>query len=173
MKLDTITAHFDLSHADPYPLDKWNPELSGDIDIVVTKDGKWIHEGEEIKRKPLVKLFASLVKEEAGECFLVTPVEKWRICVEDRPLHVLSVTESDEGISAILSNGRSQKLTEDSGLRLADLDGVGVPVMTTEQGPQARFTRTAYYTLIECGELTDSGLVLYSDGHALNLPLIS
>ena len=72
------------------PVHLWKPTLSGDIDIVVDREGRWIHEGGEIKRPALVKLFASILVCEEGDYFLLTPVEKWRIRVEVAPLFVIA-----------------------------------------------------------------------------------
>lgn len=71
-----------------YPIHQWNPPLSGDIDIVIEADGTWLHEGSGFARKEIVQLFASLLKCEEGEYYLVTPVEKWRITVIDLPFVV-------------------------------------------------------------------------------------
>ena len=66
------------------PLDLWQPDLSGDIDIRIDREGRWYHEGDEIKRESLVQLFASILRrEEDGEYYLVTPAEKWHyVCPE-------------------------------------------------------------------------------------------
>ena len=65
---------------DAPPLHLWHPELSGDIDIHITSDGSWYHEGAKITREAIVRLFASILRrEEDGEYYLVTPGEKWRI----------------------------------------------------------------------------------------------
>ena len=39
---------------EPYPLDKWNPTNCGYVDIAIDRDGRWFHEGSEIKRAELV-----------------------------------------------------------------------------------------------------------------------
>ena len=49
------------------PVHLWNPELSGDMDLVIDREGRWIHEGGEIKRPALVKLFSSILKKEDVE----------------------------------------------------------------------------------------------------------
>ncbi len=49
---------------DSPPLERWNPPLSGDIDIQIARDGRWFHEGTEIRRAPLVSLFASILRRE-------------------------------------------------------------------------------------------------------------
>lgn len=60
------------------------------MDLVIRRDGSWVHEGSVFQRQPLVKLFASILKREGDDYFLVTPVEKWQITVEDAPLLVTS-----------------------------------------------------------------------------------
>ncbi|WP_322853379.1 DUF1285 domain-containing protein [Marinobacter sp. X15-166B] len=68
------------------PVDTWTPELSGDIDIRITRDGQWLYRGVPLKREAITRLFATILRrEEDGEYYLVTPVEKWRIQVEDAP----------------------------------------------------------------------------------------
>ncbi|MEE4108400.1 MAG: DUF1285 domain-containing protein [Halieaceae bacterium] len=72
---------------DPKTLASWEPDLSGDIDIVIHSDGSWSHGGSPIGREGLVRLFASLLRREADNAYyLVTPVEKWRIRVERHAL---------------------------------------------------------------------------------------
>lgn len=73
------------------PVDRWNPPLCGDMDLTICRNGAWVHEGREIERTPLIKLFSSVLKKEGEDYFLVTPVEKWRIVVEDAPFHVTAV----------------------------------------------------------------------------------
>ena len=67
------------------PVEKWNPPLSGDLDMRIARDGTWFYLGSPITRPGMVKLFSSILKREGDAFFLVTPVEKWRISVEDAP----------------------------------------------------------------------------------------
>lgn len=73
------------------PVDRWDPPCCGDMDLTICRNGDWVHEGRKIERQELVELFASILKREGEQYYLVTPVEKWRIVVEDAPLHVVSV----------------------------------------------------------------------------------
>ncbi|MBL4631027.1 MAG: DUF1285 domain-containing protein [Paraglaciecola sp.] len=77
------------------PVDKWNPEFCGDIDIQIKHDGTWFYMGTPIGRKALVKLFASVVKRENDDYFLVTPVEKIGIQVEDSPFIITQWHKED------------------------------------------------------------------------------
>lgn len=67
------------------PVELWDPPYCGEIDIQIKPDGRWFHDGSEMKRINLVKLFASVIKKEQEEYFLVTPVEKVKIIVDDAP----------------------------------------------------------------------------------------
>src|SRR5476649_1111116 len=67
------------------PVEKWNPPFCGDIDMRISSDGTWFYLKTPIGRPALVKLFASVIKREGDKYFLVTPVEKCGIVVDDAP----------------------------------------------------------------------------------------
>ena len=68
------------------PVELWNPPFCGDIDMRISTDGTWFYQKTPIGRPALVKLFASILKREGDKYFLVTPVEKVGVVVEDVPL---------------------------------------------------------------------------------------
>ncbi|MDP6951921.1 MAG: DUF1285 domain-containing protein, partial [Alphaproteobacteria bacterium] len=77
--------------------------LCGDIDIRIGRDGTWFYHGSPIGRKPLVRLFASVLRREAdGDYWLVTPVERARIRVDDAPFLAVAM--------AVHGSGRDQRL---------------------------------------------------------------
>lgn len=85
------------------PVEKWHPEYCGEMDMVIRRDGSWWHEGTQITRAPLVKLFSTVLrKDEDGETYLVTPVEKIQIKVECAAF--LAVRVNAQG------SGKSQRL---------------------------------------------------------------
>ncbi len=73
------------SRKGPPPVHLWNPPYCGEIGLRIAADGTWFYQGSPIGRLPLVKLFASVLKREEGRHYLVTPVEKIGIDVEDAP----------------------------------------------------------------------------------------
>lgn len=158
------------------PIDKWHPELSGDIDIVITADGRWIHEGGEIKRHKLVALFASILRrEQDGEYYLVTPVEKWRVTVEDLPLQIIDFEVSD------LPGGRriAVKTNVDEWLELGVAHPLKVitdkstqepkPTVEIKHGLEARVNRACFYKFVELAECLDGRLVLTAGGEDFEL----
>ena len=80
------------------PVESWNPPFCGDIDLRIARDGRWFHEGSPIGRIALVKLFASVLRRDAdGRHYLVTPVEKVGITVEDAPFLAVEMRREGEG----------------------------------------------------------------------------
>lgn len=69
------------------PVERWNPPYCGDIGLAIARDGTWSYRGSPIHRMALVRLFASVLRrDEDGRHYLVTPVEKVDVAVEDAPL---------------------------------------------------------------------------------------
>ena len=149
------------------PVEKWNPPLSGDMDMVIRKDGTWVHEGDPIKREKLVRLFASILKKEGGDYFLVTPVEKWRIQVEDRPLLVQLIDKHGDQLQLVTNGGDSLIVGDDHPLKASELDGVMVPEVRVRNNLWARFSRNAYYQISELAtEQSDGSFAIQSGGRA-------
>ena len=69
----------------PAPVHLWNPPFCGDLEIHIDANGRWFYRKSEIKRDRLIKLFANILKKENDKYFLVTPVEKVGITVDDVP----------------------------------------------------------------------------------------
>lgn len=75
------------------PVERWNPPYCGELDLVIKRDGTWFHEGTPIGRAKLVRLFSTVLRREEGRFFLVTPVEKLGIKVEDAPFLAVLMRE--------------------------------------------------------------------------------
>ena len=138
------------------PIEKWNPELSGEIDIRIARDGSWYHEGEPIQREAIVRLFSTILRrEDDGHYYLVTPVEKWRIQVEDTPLlaHTLEVEgEGQDQLLAVTTNvGEKVLIGAEHPLEVGvyDSDGSPRPVVHVRRGLEARLVTAAYYELAD------------------------
>jgi len=86
------------------PVEKWNPEFCGDLDMEIRADGTWFYMGTPIGRAPLVRLFSTVLrKDEDGKTYLVTPVEKVGIRVEDAPFVGVEMNVSAQGPDQILT----------------------------------------------------------------------
>lgn len=159
------------------PVEKWHPELSGDIDIVIQSDGQWFHEGGLIAREKLVILFSSIMRrEQDGEYYLLTPVEKWRIQVEDAPFIVTDFEVLDDGLE-------SQKIIFETNVEgkwlLSKVHGLAVrvdvktaepnPCLNLDRGLHAKLSRNIFYRLVDLAEQHQGELIVHSDGESFSL----
>jgi uncharacterized protein len=154
--LDELLARLSQAEQGPGgpPLDKWHPPLSGDIDIRIAADGRWYHEGDLIARAPLVKLFSSILRREGDDYFLVTPVEKWRIRVDDLPFVAHSVARIErDGVDHILFTtnvGDEVLLDRAHPLEVETLaGGEPRPSMHVRANLWARIDRPSFYQLVD------------------------
>ncbi len=153
------------------PLHLWHPDLSGDIDILIKRDGSWIHEGHPILRPELVRLFASIMRrEDDGDYYLVTPVEKWRLRVECLPLVVtdFEIESGESGkqvLTVALNTGQQVVVDDEHHLIMPELEEAeGIPAIALQHGLSALFNRAAWYRLAELCEESEQGPGIWSSG---------
>lgn len=153
-------------NVDSPPLHLWDPELSGEISIVITANGTWYHDGDPIVRESLVRLFASILRrEEDGEYYLVTPVEKWRLQVELHPLLVTDASIEEGFLVLTLNTGKQVQVGDEHPLFLESRQE-NVAGVELWHGLTALFSRSAWYRLVE---LADSDGMLRSGGYRFSL----
>ena len=86
------------------PVERWNPDFCGDLDMEIKADGTWFYMGTPIGRKQLVRLFSTVLrKDDDGKTYLVTPVEKVGIRVEDAPFIAVEMEVSGAGEAQVLT----------------------------------------------------------------------
>lgn len=151
------------------PVEKWHPALSGDIDIHIKADGSWWHEGAPFVRDKLVRLFASILKKEADEYFLVTPVEKWRIRVDDAPFvaQLMSVEGCglNQQIQMVTNVGDGLVVNAQHPLLMGvDVQGDWVPYVEVRAGLRAKVSRNVYYQLADIALENGGKAGVYSCG---------
>jgi len=139
------------------PVHLWNPPFCGDIDMRIASDGTWFYMGTPIGRPALVRLFSTILKREDGKHFLVTPVEKVGIRVDDAPfLAVEMLKEKDAGGPALrFRTNVDDWVPCDSAHRLrfeAAADGGLTPYLHVRAELWAKVTRAIYYDLVDMGE---------------------
>jgi uncharacterized protein len=137
------------------PVHLWNPPYCGDIGMRIAGDGTWFYAGSPIGRKPLVKLFASVLrKDEDGRTYLVTPVEKVLVTVEDAPFMAVEMTVEGAGRDQTLhlrSNTEDWATCgPDHPLRFGADPRTGgpKPYILMRGRLEALFTRALYYDLV-------------------------
>ena len=131
-------------------------ELSS-LDMRIARDGTWYYCGSPITRMPLVKLFSSVLRREPdGAYWLVTPVERGRVAVEDAPFIAVAVDREGEGhnqrlifrtnLDEIVTAGPDHPLRVETAA-----DGTPAPYIVVRPGLEARLARPVFYELVELG----------------------
>jgi hypothetical protein len=133
------------------PVAGWNPPFCGDSRMKIARDGQWFHDGTRIARPELVRLFAGLLKREGEDYFLVTPVEKLSIVVEDVPFLAVMVERRDAALVFTTNAGDAVTLDGGHPLRMEE----GVPYLLVRDGLEARVARNAWYHLVDMAVTRD------------------
>lgn len=162
------------------PIHLWNPGNVKDIDMEIRRDGTWYYQGTPIERVRLARLFSTVLRrEDDGEYYLVTPVEKCRIRVEDVPFFAVLMEASGEGRSQQLqfttSVGDDVCAGEAHPIRISvdDATGEPSPYVMVRDGLEALMSRSVYYQLADLlvEEVVDDSLAMgvWSDGAFFSL----
>ncbi|WP_121630379.1 DUF1285 domain-containing protein [Tropicibacter alexandrii] len=152
------------------PVHLWNPPFCGDLDMRIARDGTWFYLGTPIGRFELVKLFSSILKMEDGKYFLVTPVEKVGITVDDAPFVAVDFTASGEGTAQVLTFtthvGDETVAGPDNPIRVERDPETGEPspYVHVRAGLEALIDRKSFYRLVEIGAHHDGWFGLWSQG---------
>ncbi|SIO42126.1 hypothetical protein SAMN05444722_2033 [Rhodovulum sp. ES.010] len=139
------------------PVDSWDPPFCGDLDMRIARDGTWFYLGTPIGRAPLVRLFSTILKREGETYFLVTPVEKVGITVEDVPFVAVDFECSGEGAAQVLSFvtnvGDRVAAGPEHPIRVERDPETGEPspYVHVRGGLEARIDRKSFYRLVEIG----------------------
>ena len=141
----------------PPPVHLWDPEFCGDLDMRIARDGTWFYLGTPIGRMPLVKLFSSIIRKDGDDYFLVTPVEKVGITVDDAPFVAIDFD--------VTGSGKDQEITFTTQVDDTAIAGPGHPIRvkrdpeTDEPSPyvlirtnlEALIDRKSFYRLVDIG----------------------
>ena len=139
------------------PVHLWNPPFCGDLDMRIAGDGSWHYLGTPIGRPALVRLFSTILKREDGKYFLVTPVEKVGIRVDDAPFLAVEMVkeQGEEGWSLRFRTNVDDWVSCDSAHPLRfepSAEGGLTPYLHVRAGLWAKVTRALYYDLVDIGE---------------------
>jgi hypothetical protein len=140
------------------PVHLWDPPYCGEIDMRIASDGTWFYQKTPIGRPALVKLFASVLKREGDRYFLVTPVEKCGIIVEDAPFLAIGMKMETSPLGRVLrfvtNVGDEVPCGSDHPLRFEPETGTGglKPYLLVRRNLWAKVTRALFYDLVELGE---------------------
>jgi uncharacterized protein len=159
--LEGIAAGLPRENKGPPPVERWNPPFCGDIDMRIAADGTWFYQKTPIGRLALVKLFASVLKREGDKYFLVTPVEKVGIVVDDAPFLAVEMSASGDEVGRVLRfrTNVDDWITAgpDHALRFETQPETGglKPYLHVRRDLWAKVTRALFYDLVALGEERD------------------
>ena len=155
----------------PPPVHLWNPPFCGDIDMRIAQDGSWFYMNSPIGRKPLFKLFSSVLRrDEDGKFYLVTPVEKCGIRVDDAPFVALRMEVEGEGRAQHLrfETNVDDVVTVDAEhpMRVEDEEGTGglKPYVLVRDRLEALVSRALFYDLVARGCVEGDWFGVWSGG---------
>jgi uncharacterized protein len=160
--LESITGALGRSKGAP-PVELWNPPFCGDLDMRIAADGTWFYLKTPIGRPGLVKLFSSVLKREGEKYFLVTPVEKCGIHVDDAPFLAVELNVEETNAGRILNFRTNVDDWVACGpahaLRFEPEAGTGglKPYLHVRRDLWAKVTRALFFDLVELGEERDIG----------------
>lgn len=134
----------------PAPVHLWNPDFCGTLDMRIARDGTWFYLGTPIGRQPLVNLFSTILKREGNDYFLVTPVEKVGITVEDVPFIAVDFEQNGADIIFLTNTGDRVTLGPGHPLRIEyNAKSEPAPYLLVRTNLEARIDRKSFYRLAE------------------------
>lgn len=149
------------------PVEEWQPQAVSDSLMVIKADGRWFHDGGEIRRPAMVRAFAGLLwRDGAGQHWLVTPFEKQAIAVEDAAFLATDVSERDGALAFRLNTDEIVLAGPDNPLVARGDAETPALYLMVRHGVEARINRSTWLQLVE---LADADLCLTSQGARFSL----
>jgi len=146
-RLKQIAQQIDAQSKPPVHL--WKPEHVGEIDIYIDSSGHWFHEGDPIVREKLVQLFATILWFENGQHYLVTPVEKLAIKVDDAAFVVHQMEQVDDAWVVVTNAHESVIVSKENPVQLRQYEGQWVPYVNIRYDLWARVNRSLFFQWVE------------------------
>ena len=136
------------------PVHEWNPPFCGDLDMRIARDGTWFYLGTPIGRSELVKLFSSILRKDGDDYFLVTPVEKVGITVDDAPFVAVDFEIVDGNLRFETHVGDFATAGPDHPIRVERDPETGEPspYVLIRANLEALIDRKSFYRLVDIGE---------------------
>jgi len=152
-----VQAATKASKKGPAPVHLWNPPFCGDLDMRIARDGTWFYLGTPIGRAPLVKLFSSIIRKDGDDYFLVTPVEKVGIIVDDAPFVAIDFDVENAGADQVITFhtnvGDSAIAGLENPIRVVrdEKTGEPSPYVLIRTNLEALIDRKSFYRLVDIG----------------------
>lgn len=134
------------------PVHLWNPPFCGDLDMEIRADGTWFYQGTPIGRPAMVRLFSTVLKREGDKYFLVTPVEKVGIRVEDAPFVAIDAEITPDRITFTNNVGDEITADADNPIIIRGDHAEPRPYVHFRAGLEGLIDRKTFYRLVAAAE---------------------
>ena len=149
------------------PVEQWNPQDSGDSLMVIKADGRWFHDGGEIRKPAMIRAFSGLLRRnEQGQHWLVTPHEKQSIAVEDAAFIATDVSRTGDALAFRLNSDEVVLAGAENPLTARGDAETPALYLAVRHGTEARINRSTWLQLVE---LADEDLTVTSQGATFSL----
>jgi len=151
------------------PLENWSPAHQGDSEMRIAADGRWFHQGSEVRRPAMVRAFASLLMRDAdGQHWLVTPIQRLSIEVEDAPFIATDVREEGGALTFRLNTDDLVIAGPDHPIRAVGDPETPAIYLSVRHGTEARLNRSTWAQLAEIA-IAGDGTSVTSQGETFSL----
>lgn len=148
------------------PVEDWDPEYCGEIPLTINDKGEWFYQGTAFTRPQLVNLFASVLKKEQGNYFLVTPIEKVKITVADVPFIITQWHRDLHNGQIICTTATADTFRLDAEhpceLRLDPKQKQYLPYIKVRRNLWAKLHQNVFYQWVDEAEESADKIILYS-----------
>lgn len=149
------------------PVEQWEPVANGDSLMTIKADGRWFHDGGEIRRPAMIRAFAGLLRRDSeGQHWLVTPQEKQAIAVEDAAFIATDVSRTGDALAFRLNTDEVVVAGADHSLRARGDAETPALYLAVRNGTEARINRSTWLQLVE---LAGEDLTIRSQGATFSL----
>ncbi len=175
VSLEALVSRAERAGKGAPPVERWNPAFCGDIDMVIAADGTWLYQGTPIRRDALKRLFSSVLrKDEDGRTYLVTPVEKLGIIVEDAPFLAVEMSREERSGGRVLTFRTDVGDVIEAGvehpIRFSEGSDAFRPYLLVRGRLEAALTRALAIDLADLVEEDEAGYFVTSNGVRFDLP---
>ena len=151
------------------PVEEWDPPLCENVSMRIDRSGKWYFMDSPIGRERMVNLFSRVLRKDDDDYFLVTPVEKIKLEVEDKPFVIIDfeiINKGDEQIVTFKTNtDEIFEVNNDHPISIVYKDkNEPSPYVIVRKNLEGLINRNVYYKLIENCEEIDNNFGIYSSG---------
>ena len=160
------------------PVENWNPPLCENVEMRISRDGKWFFKDSPIGRQKMINLFSTVIRyDDDGSYYLVTPVEKIRLEVEDKPF-IITTFEKEmldgqdvyffrTNVNEIVRLGKNNPLRVEINKDTHEPS----PYLLVRKNLEGLISRNVYYQLVEEATLNEKSnqLEIVSEGETFSL----